>query len=53
MYITENGVSVSPTPGSSLEEQLNDAGRVNFMSGYLSQVLAAVRLGCNVRVGLV
>jgi len=42
-------VSVATRQGASLEVHLNDQARVNFMSGYLAQVLAATRLGCNVR----
>ena len=48
-YVTENGMSFEAPAGAPLEEQLNDVERVNFIGGYLKEVLAAVKSGCNVR----
>jgi beta-glucosidase len=48
-YVTENGVSVNPPPGATLEEQLNDGERVAFMRAYLAQAVEAVKGGCDVR----
>ncbi|CAM0903812.1 unnamed protein product [Alopecurus aequalis] len=47
VYVTENGYSQSSN--NSMEDLMNDVGRVNYLQGYLSGISSAVRRGANVR----
>uniref|UniRef100_A0ACD5V4Y1 Uncharacterized protein n=1 Tax=Avena sativa TaxID=4498 RepID=A0ACD5V4Y1_AVESA len=47
IYITENGYSQYSS--NTMEDMVNDVGRVNYLQGYLSSISSAVRKGGNVR----
>ncbi|WCJ25759.1 beta glucosidase 46 [Euphorbia peplus] len=49
MIITENGYGELNNPKLSLEEALNDVGRVDYISGYLDSLAIAMRKGADVR----
>lgn len=49
VYITENGVSANPAPDAPLDQALDDASRVKYISGYLKATLGALRGGADVR----
>ncbi|VAH34625.1 beta-glucosidase 16-like [Triticum dicoccoides] len=46
VYITENGYS--QLSHNSMEDLINDVGRVNYLQGYLTCISSAVRKGANV-----
>ncbi|XBI57366.1 hypothetical protein VPH35_038779 [Triticum aestivum] len=45
VYITENGYS--QLSDNSMEDLMNDVGRVNYLQGYLTCISSAVRKGAN------
>lgn len=47
VYVTENGFS--QFSDNSMEDLINDVGRVNYLQGYLTCISSAVRRGANVR----
>ncbi|KAM0916604.1 hypothetical protein ACQ4PT_009977 [Festuca glaucescens] len=47
IYVTENGYSQHDI--GSMEDLINDFGRINYLRGYLSRISSAVRRGANVR----
>nr|BAJ93784.1 predicted protein [Hordeum vulgare subsp. vulgare] len=47
VYVTENGFS--QFSDNSMEDLINDVGRVNCLQGYLTCISSAVRRGANVR----
>lgn len=47
VYVTENGYSQQSD--NSVEDLINDVGRVNYLQGYLTSISSAVRKGANVR----
>ncbi|KDP39385.1 hypothetical protein JCGZ_01142 [Jatropha curcas] len=47
MFITENGYA-QPNSGD-IKEMLSDAGRIEYMEGYLTSLAAAIRKGADVR----
>ena len=48
IFVTENGLCADGD-GVSVDEQLNDSKRVNFVNGYLKAVLGAVQSGVHVK----
>ena len=46
VYVTENGYS--QFSDNSMEDLINDVGRVNYLQGYLTSISSAVRRGANV-----
>ncbi|KAE8781052.1 Beta-glucosidase 16 [Hordeum vulgare] len=46
VYVTENGYS--QFSNNSMEDLINDVGRVNYLQGYLTSISSAVRRGANV-----
>lgn len=49
VYITENGVSSNVAPEASLDQALDDASRIRYISGYLKSILGAIQGGADVR----
>ncbi|XP_017978572.1 PREDICTED: beta-glucosidase 47 isoform X3 [Theobroma cacao] len=49
MFITENGFGENDKSDSPTEESLNDVNRVEYISGYLDTLAAALRKGADVR----
>nr|XP_020191458.2 beta-glucosidase 16 [Aegilops tauschii subsp. strangulata] len=46
VYVTENGYS--QFSDNSMEDLINDVGRVNYLQGYLTSISSAIRRGANV-----
>ncbi|CAH8385905.1 unnamed protein product [Eruca vesicaria subsp. sativa] len=49
IYITENGFGDLQKPETTVKELLNDTKRIQYMSGYLEALQAAMRDGVNVK----
>ncbi|CAN6485728.1 unnamed protein product [Victoria cruziana] len=49
IYITENGMDQEDTGSSSLQELLNDSGRITYFKGYLASVARSIRNGSDIR----
>ncbi|KFK40643.1 hypothetical protein AALP_AA2G023200 [Arabis alpina] len=49
IFITENGYGHLQKPETTVEELLNDTKRIQYMSGYLDALKAAMRDGANVK----
>jgi len=47
VYVTENGYSQNSA--NSMDDLINDAGRVHYLQGYLTCISTALRRGANVR----
>ncbi|KAL4331069.1 hypothetical protein AHAS_Ahas13G0463200 [Arachis hypogaea] len=49
VYITENGMDDGNSPFTSIKDALKDEKRIGYHSGYLSNLQAAIKDGCNVK----
>ncbi|KAL0545671.1 hypothetical protein IC582_015562 [Cucumis melo] len=49
IVVTENGYSMPPSDGKTLEDIINDTKRVNFHKNYLASLVRAMRNGADVR----
>ncbi|XP_038898509.1 beta-glucosidase 18-like [Benincasa hispida] len=49
ILVTENGYSMPPSDGNTVEDILNDTKRINYHKNYLASVAKAMRNGADVR----
>ncbi|KAE9597346.1 putative beta-glucosidase [Lupinus albus] len=49
VVITENGMDDPNSPFTSVKDALKDEKRIQYLNGYLSELLASIKDGCNVK----